>query len=252
MKRINDKLTVLLTCKDREKNLQYCLGSIDGCTPRPTVVLIDFGSEKSIEPYEEKYAWLKVIRVERNIDFFHKSRAYNIGLKQVRTKFSCATDIDQLFHPGFFGEIMSGLALHTKAFVMCKTHFWRTNVPKYLTPENVSRNYNKLKNAIPKDSKLGGEGCCMSFPTKWAIKVNGWDEQYIGFGPEDSDLMIRASLSGLKRVWITGKTSMIHLPHNYDSEYRTKHVKDNRNRFFNKKKAGKRIIVNKREKWGQL
>ena len=123
-------LTVLLTCKDRERNLAYCLGSIHGCNPRPRVILTDFGSKESLEHYAEKYKWLTVIRVIRDTEFFHKTRAYNIALKQVTSPYICATDTDQIFEPNFFGEVHKVLKNNTKAFVMCRTYFWKKSIPK--------------------------------------------------------------------------------------------------------------------------
>jgi GT2 family glycosyltransferase len=205
-----------------------------------------------MKDYEKKYSWLKVIRVQNNTEFFHKGRAYNIGIKNVDTRYICATDVDQIFHPGFFGAVTKALISHLKPFVMCRTHFWRTKLPKYLTPENVAKNYIRLLNEIPKGAKIGGEGCCMAFPTEWIKRLNGWDEGYIGQGPEDSDVMLRALLSGYKRMWITGKTNMIHLPHGRDKEYLRKNMKANKARYFNRKRVTKAVVVNKGKPWGQM
>jgi len=252
MEKIDDKLTALLAYKDRGVNLAFCLGSINGCKPRPSVILIDFGSKVGVEKYEKKYNWLKVIRVNRDTKFFHKGRAYNIGIKHTRTKYICATDVDQIFNPDFFKEVMKALVWNKKPFVMCRTHFWRKPLPKYLTPENVAVNYFKLKNAISKSDKIGGEGCCMGFSTAWIRNINGWDEGYIGQGPEDSDIMLRAILSGHRRIWITGKTNMIHLPHGRDNEYLKKHMKQNKARYFHRKRVTKEVVVNKGKSWGQI
>jgi len=252
MKRIDDKITALLAYKDRDTNLAFCLASIHGCKPRPSVILVDFGSEVSAKPYEKKYPWLKVIRVERNTKFFHKGRAYNIAIKVVKTKFVVATDVDQIFHPGFFKEVMKALVWNPKPFVMCRTHFWRKPLPEYLTPENVAASYLRLKGEIPKGDKIGGEGCCMGFSTAWIRSVNGWDEGYIGQGPEDSDIMLRAVISGHKRIWITGNTHMIHLPHGRDQEYLKKYMKKNREKYFQRKKVTKQVVVNQGKKWGQM
>jgi hypothetical protein len=246
-------LTVLLTCKNREYNLKYCLGSIHGCNPRPNTILIDYGSDVSLISYSEKYPWLKVIRVDRNTKTFHKTRAYNIGLRQVKTKFMCATDIDQIFQSNFFGVVYFALSSTTNAFVMCKTRFLKRSLPKDINPTNISKNYSRIKNLIPKDSRIGGEGCCLAISTKWAMSVNGWDEGYIGRGPEDSDFMVRARLANYKHIWLSlKKTGMIHLPHKDKMGFVGKYKKLNKERYFNRKKNTKQIIVNLNKQWGQL
>ena len=92
----------------------------------------------------------------------------------------------------------------------------------------------------------------MGFPTAWIRSVNGWDEGYIGQGPEDSDIMLRAILSGHQRIWITGKTNMIHLPHGRDQAYLKKHMRANKSRYFNRKRVTREVVVNKGIVWGQM
>jgi glycosyltransferase involved in cell wall biosynthesis len=245
------EVTVLLACKDREKNLAYCLGSIDGCNPRPQVVLVDFGSTKSLVPYQKKYGWLQVIRVERRTKFFHKTRAYNIGLKQITSKFICSTDTDEVFEPNFFDVVFTALKSAKNPFVMCKTYFWKKRIPEGITPDTIGKKYYELRKLLPKNSKRSGEGCCMGTKTAWAKYVHGWDERYIGRGPEDSDFMVRADFSKQKRIWIHNKTSMIHLAHEKNAMYINSNREKN-NDLFRKRKRVRDIVVNVNIKWGQL
>jgi GT2 family glycosyltransferase len=251
MIKTDNRITALLAYKDRPVNVQYCLGSINCCNPRPYVILTDFGSKEGIKKFEKKYDWLTVVHVDRKTDFFHKARAYNIGIRHTKTKYICATDIDQIFNPNFFGEVIKALLSNSKPFIMCRTHFWRKPLPEGLTPDNISAHYFELLNEL-KGTKIGGEGCCMGFPTTWIKQVRGWDEGYIGQGPEDSDVMLRALLSGYRRIWITNRTNMIHLPHGRNTGYLRNYIKQNRARYFRRKNITKDVVVNKNLVWGQL
>jgi len=247
-------MTVLLACKDRAVNLKYCLASIHTANVRPKeTILVDFGSDVSLEPYQAKYPWLTIIRTTKNTKVFHKARAFNIGLKHISNKFVCSTDVDQIFQPNFFNVVYKTLTNKPKQFVMCRTYFWKGALPAWLTPETVNKHYHKLRESLPTNAKRSGEGCCMAVATQWAKNVHGWDEEYIGYGAEDSDFMFRAMFSGFKRVWLQHSTSMIHLPHQKNTKYYSwdTYIKCNRQRFNNLKRK-KYTIVNLSGNWGQL
>jgi GT2 family glycosyltransferase len=241
---MKDILTVVIACKDRERNLTYCLDSISRSTVIPKVIVVDFGSKQSLLS-KFSYDWLKIIRVN-NVSLFHKARALNIGLKAAKTKFVCFTDTDQIFQSNFFETIIAVLSKNEKLCILCKSNFLKE------LPSNFSLdNYSQLLR-LTKKNRIHGEGCCIGLKTGWLKKVNGWDESYVGYGGEDSDMIFRAKISGYKPTWINKFTSTIHLPHLRDKVYHsTKHLKNNRKRY-GKRTLKKDIIVNVGKKWGML
>lgn len=245
-------LTVLLAHKNRRQNLEYCLSSIAHSAPTvPNVVLVDFGSTRPLDDLNNMYPWLSIINVTRNTAEFHKARALNIGIKHIKTKYICTTDVDQIFADDFFHRVHAALR-GGKTLVMCKTHELKKQIPEWFVPPVTADIYKKLLKTIPK-RKLRGEGCCLGFTTNWAMRVHGWDERYKGYGAEDSDLMLRAMLSGLTRVWITKQTSLIHLPHEKKTKYYSnKNFTRNKNMYLRRKKIDKDISVNTNKDWGML
>jgi len=242
-------MTAIIACKNRTKNLKYCLASIDACTPRPNTVVVDFGSTDNLADIIH-YPWLSIIRVDRGTKIFHKARALNIGIRAVKTKFMCITDADQIFAKNFFGVVHKRLVNNSRIFVMCHTYFL-TKIPKGVTPDNIADNYPKLVKNL-RGSKTHGDGCCNGVLTRWVKRVRGYDEQYIGYGAEDSDFASRAELSGFKRTWIHKATTMIHLPHPKAGKYYDQKVfKRNRKMFFKKQRTREKI-VNKDKQWGKL
>jgi predicted glycosyltransferase involved in capsule biosynthesis len=100
--------------------------------------------------------------------------------------------------------------------------------------------------------KVGGDGCCIAFPKAQAIDIGGWDEEYRGYGKEDSDIRLRMHYSGLEKVSVFKKTTMIHLPHGilkeyHNNEFRMKFAR----RYYEKKRSGE-IIANEGKLWGQM
>ena len=209
-------LTALIACKDREANLLHCLASINKCTPIPKVLLVDYGSKQSLQRLEDQYEWLNVIRVTRNTKFFHKARALNIGLRQITTPFFCATDADQLFQPNFFSVVSKMLQQQKRCIVLCRTYSLR------VLPNIDDEYFDLLNTAKTSGKKLHGEGCCMGLPTQWLRNVGGWDESYVGYGGEDSDIILRARLSRFRPIFINRFTTMIHLPHPKNTTYYSK------------------------------
>lgn len=246
-------LTAIVTCKNRD-NLRFCISSMRACYPRPYCIVVDFGSDPPID-FSGYKSWLKVIRVTRNTDMFHKARAINIGIKAVVTKYLCITDADQIFSPDFFGHVRKALHAGTNNFVMCKTYSL-LEVQPYVDFDNKGKIFNTfLEKAKCSGVPLHGDGCCNGVATAWAVKVHGYDEDYVGHRAQDSDFALRAIASGLRKVWIEGYTSMVHLAHMRVGEYYSENYRvPNKKKYKRKTKLNPRkiVVANPNGIWGKL
>lgn len=249
-------LTAIIACKDRKQNLDYCLASIHMCNPQPFCIVVDYDS--TIPLSYPQYPWLKIIRINNSNGLFHKSLALNIALHYVNTRFICCTDADQVFNPNFFGLVYNHLCKQKNIIVMCKTYLLK-NLHKVKPNDILTNNgYNRLLVAAQKEhQKRIGEGCCIGLSLDWITSVNGWDENYIGWGYEDTDLLFRAELAGLKRCYIDHKTNMIHLPHSRVGKYynNTNGVR-NKRRLIQKQASkipkNKLIRADNKTAWGKF
>jgi len=244
-------LTVVIACKDREKHLSYCLSSLSNQDTVPKVVIVDFGSSNSLIPFSSLYDFVRVIRVNRNTKIFHKARAINIGIKETDTKWFCSTDADQIFATNFFSVVYNQLRRNKKYMVLCRTYFLRYKIND--DPIHIQKQYDALLARCRQDkhTKMHGEGCCIGLPTAWLRHVNGWDERYIGYGAEDSDVIYRARIAGFKPVLLNNLTSMIHLPHGKNSVYynQTTYFAKNK-KLYSECKTKKQVVVNVGKSWG--
>lgn len=256
-----DDLTAVIATKDRNENLALCLGSLLQATFVPFVIVVDFGSATPVtEVFPEFPNTVRVIRVERKTEMFHKARALNIGIREVKTPYTCITDADQVFAANFFAVIRNRLRKYENSFIQCYTYFLERFPEIVITSDNIKRYYNYLvKVAKAQGRRLKGYGCCHGVATKWLHKVHGYDEKnYFGWGAEDRDLELRAKYDGLKLRWAHTWTSMIHLPHpktgkyyseklvdkNLDTYYKLRDAKDTKEKL-------RRIVAN-RQSWGKL
>ncbi len=247
-------LTAIIACKNRLKNLKWCLTSIAQCDPRPQVILVDFGNNPPLTKYAEIYSWLHVVRVLNKTQNFHKTRALNIGIKQVSTKYVCMTDSDQIFQPNFFGIVEHVLKNNSDAFVQCKTYFLRGLFDNVTADDLNPFLYYHMVNFAKKDNfkKPHGEGCCHGVHHTWLMSVNGHDEKYIGWGYEDKDLVLRAVHSGLRVIWVDHATSMLHLPHQRDNSYFGYEIRHKNELYYQSKIGNVNPIVNVNCAWGEL
>jgi GT2 family glycosyltransferase len=248
-----DYLNVVIPYKDRTENIAYCLASIAYGEYIPKTILVDFGNTHTLDVYKKRYPWLRIIHVQNRTKLFHKSRAMNIGIKQSKATFICATDADQVFHPKFFNFFILA-ARKLKRLILCKTYFL-PKLPKN-PPHNFMDNFNTYVKIARNYKPLRGEGCCIGLPRQWLIKVHGWDEQYYGYGAEDSDIIFRARCAGFLPENLHQFTAMIHLPHKRTTEYHSNAIlKKNKHRYYimkTKYKKGNSLVVNTDNNWGIL
>lgn len=81
-----------------------------------------------------------------------------------------------------------------------RLYAWRTPV--------VSRLTSRVKNA------LGGiQGCNQSFWRKHALQINGYDERFNGWGPEDREFAARLLHIGVRRNYVRHRAVAFHLYH---------------------------------------
>lgn len=245
-------LTCILACKNRNRNLKYCLESINANKKVPQVILVDFGNNP---PLEATYPWMRTIRVTKDTEKFHKARAINIGIKSLKTRYVCITDVDQIFQPNFFAVVSNVLNRYNNCFVLCWTY--RLNrIPRGLTEKDVGEKYNLFLAQAKKDTKrLFGDGCCHATTTKWIKATRGYEESFIGWGPEDSDMTYRAHwVWGKKLINIRNRTSMIHLPHpkRINKEYYDSSVRDRNIKLYKDRRNSKTKVANAGKEWGKL
>jgi glycosyltransferase involved in cell wall biosynthesis len=245
-------LTVIIACKDRIDNLRYCISSIAQGNGIPNVCIVDFGSLTKIE-FNNK-PWVKVLRVNARTSVFHKARALNIGIKHVKTKYICITDADQIFSRNFFTIINKLLNKNPNYFLQCLT-YGLLRFPKDITPENIMENYSFLIERARKDrpqKTLYGDGCCHAMTLKYALRFGGYEEAFVGWGYEDSDMAWRARINKKKILFIHSLASMLHLPHETTSVYYSKDIKIKNRSLYMSRRSRKIRVANENKAWGNL
>ena len=212
-------------------NLVYCLKSIQVQNTSFEFLLIDYGS---IEPFSKSIKALaarfkaKYIRGEGPI--WSRSRSLNIGIKYATGDHTLFVDSDCVIPSNYIKQHIEVGSIHNIF----------TYSPVYDTNKNVTKSHNteKLKKYTTKETRPAGwSHMCVS--RQWLINNGGFDEEYVGWGAEDSDLFLRLKIGGIRAVEVS--TYPYHLWHPQYADLMAKIgkkrefekiLKANRNRYF--------------------
>lgn len=242
---IRDNLSVVISVKNRPRNLAWCIESIRCNTQIPKIIVVDFGSDVPVCINDAK-----VIRVDRNTKVFHKARAVNIGLKAVKTPYVCVTDSDQIFQSNFFELANDAVNTIKNVFITCGTYRLFEKDIKGMTPANLKKDYMLLRSRARKNGGMYGDGCFHAAATSWFLTTGGYDEQIIGWGFEDSDMTWRAGALGKRFRRLYHHTSTLHLPHPRKGSYYE--TAQNNQRYYVSKASMRITYANRDRKWGML
>lgn len=193
-------VSVVYPFRDREiKRLELSIKSILKFSSIPTqIVVVDYGSIPEIRDQLVDFCSenkVGLVRVETEGLPWSRSRALNIGIRDVETKYVVTTDIDMLFAGDIIG-ICSGLSAENNK-IHCRPLWLREDGQK--------------SNAWMGDyNQLGG----FMFSQKILFDKNGYfnDEIYY-WGLEDIEFDKRMETLGIKKIWIDDKVSIYHMWH---------------------------------------
>jgi glycosyltransferase involved in cell wall biosynthesis len=215
--------------------LDLCLNSVIQQSVLPTEIIIaDDGSGPETKQVVAKYQKLFAIPLTH---LWHKDEGFKLA--QIRNKaaaiakdYIIQVDGDLILHKDF---VKDHLAAATNTKFICGS---RVILNKEITSQliasasnknqfgffnkNISNRFNALhlKNVSnfintvkDQNSTSSIRGCNMAYWRKDFIAVNGYNEDFVGWGREDSDLVIRFVKFGLKRRFFKFQGIVYHLYH---------------------------------------
>lgn len=223
--------TLIVTTYNRPDALASVLNSIVLQSRMPDQVIIaDDGSKSDtaavIKQYEGKIK--NLVHVWQEDDGFRLAAIRNKAIEQATGDFISLIDGDMVAHRDFVKTIyylarkntyLQGKrvllnAEVTKALInghRRNIHFWTSGIiNRFNTISNlflskiISRKYNSIK-AV--------KGCSMHFWKEDAVKINGFNEAFVGWGREDSEFLCRLLNAGVNRKNIILGAVAYHLYH---------------------------------------
>lgn len=229
------EVSLVVSTYNRPDALRIYLEGVRRQTRFPDEIIIgDDGStdetRQMIEEIKKEFP-IPIIHLWHEDDGFRKAKMRNKCLAKANGDYIIETDGDIFMHPKFIAD---HLRLAEKGYYVkggrvnlgkelteeiCKSGKWRRIYPWTKGIESKPENGFRLKllslylapryrqNASP------GLGCNMSYWREDFIKINGYDEFFVGWGGEDWDFAHRLLRSGLKKRYLKFAGIVYHLWH---------------------------------------
>lgn len=228
--------SLIISTYNRPDALEVCLKSIRELNKMPDEVIIgDDGSRPDTEALVKKYLSdfpVRIVYIWQEDEGFRLAMIRNKCVAAATGEYIIQIDGDLYLHPDFISdhirEAREGYFLKGGRVKLGKelTHKICTNrEPVKITPFTKgieSKRLNSLHMPIVADylapryrkNKNNVLGCNMSFFRKDFIAINGYDEEFEGWGGEDLDMSFRFRNLGLGKRYLKFCALTYHLWHN--------------------------------------
>jgi GT2 family glycosyltransferase len=251
------KLSLITPYRQRSAYLRLLLSRLadiwkyDGFTAFE-LILVEGDVQPSVEHLCGQYEWVRYVYVELP-GVFNRSLLINRGAAVAEGEYLMAYDVDLLPADGVLSNHLALATLSPFSLVAG----YRLQLPEMLSEPVVIPEVNRLLEEsahkkmsliCPEDGYsalvrylLCGEksGVCTCYPIKTFISAGGLDEEFVGWGAEDQDLIERLCDGGLALVRCYDLL-YYHLPHEREHNwYDPELVEANRIRFDEKRRATK-------------
>ncbi len=228
-------VSLLISTYNWPEALELCLLSVLKQTVLPNEILIaDDGSKNDTKEFIDKFRKLTSIPIKHvwhKDDGFRKTIILNEAVRVGSFDYIIQTDGDILLHSNFIQDHLE--SAKPNYFIRGSRSLIDESRTKELLRDKVCQLkwtdvglgnkfnsiYNPLLNKLfsvfnaPRSIE-GVKGCNFSFWKKDFIKVNGFNNDIVGWGREDSELAIRMINSGVLKKHLKFKAVCFHLHHN--------------------------------------
>jgi len=230
------ELTIILTTYNWPESLLLALHSIEKQTTLPSEVIIaddgsDFKTEKLVTKYKKK-SKLKIIHSWQKDIGFRVARSRNLAVLKSTGDYIILIDGDMILHPNFVKDHV--VNAEEGFFVQGSRVFLSEKQTKNVIKENkinfsfFSPGLKNRKNSIHsnffsrvfsrKNNSLKSiKSCNMGFFKEDFLKINGFNNDFEGWGREDSEFIVRMYNSGIYRKNIHFNAIQFHLWHKESS-----------------------------------
>lgn len=229
------KISLIVTTYNWKEALAITLESIKSQTLLPDEVIVaDDGSREDtkalIETYQASYPTSLVHSWQEDTGF-RLAASRNKAIAKAKGDYLIIVDGDLYLPSGFVrshadaardncfvqgGRVLLGPVISKKVIANgYKPNIFSGDIKNrhnMLNSSVLSRFFTKIKN-----NDKSTRGCNFALWKKDAVSVNGYNEDFEGWGREDSEMVIRLLNSGLDRIYLKFKAVGYHIYHNENS-----------------------------------
>lgn len=229
------KTTLLITTYNWKDALEVVLESVLNQTHLPDEVIIaDDGSRDDtraiITSMQESFP-VPLIHSWMPDDGFQLSRSRNKAISIASGDYILMVDGDIYLSPTFIESHKSSARkgwFIQGSRVMARSKITKKILEEKIAPNFFSCNINNRHNAISnqlisrffskeKNNTIKTRGCNMAFWREDVLAVNGFNQDFIGWGSEDNEFTLRMLHLGRRRLYLKFSGTCYHLHHNENS-----------------------------------
>ena len=229
---VNPRIALIVNTYNQPDYLARVLKAISAqSAPADEVVLADDGSDEetrrvftqwaAAQPFHTSHAWH-----EKN--GFRRSRILNVAISRARSDYLVFVDGDTIPHPDFTADhralakrdhFIQGhrVLVSREASSYFGAGQFRSDRQRALFSGQLSGFKHIFRWLLPFKRIVanldGVRGCNLSAWRSDLIKVNGYNENFIGWGCEDLELASRLLNAGVRRLDVRGRALCYHLWH---------------------------------------
>lgn len=182
------------------------------------LLIVDGGSDNFQEidlVFKQKKFNLNAKIIQFIIDEkFERAKLNNVGIRNSKTPYVLTTDVDMFFASDFVSTIVKNLFVNT--FIESRTLYWKKKTTDLIYNNKLNPFFDIESCKIGRIKRRSTAGGCQCAHKDLWYAVRGFDERYVGWGSEDSDLLQRMTMFGAKILWL-GETresiKVFHQPH---------------------------------------
>lgn len=201
-------ITLLYTFKN--KDIQRVKKSLDSLLLQTEkqfeVLFVDYGSQQEIslklQELLSHYSFVHYIYSYHVNQPWSRSKAINIGLRNITTPYVFVSDIDMLFHETFVAQLYD---LKSPTI----SYYFKVG---FLNEKETLANKAFSEYTISYVSSLGAQGLSL-FPTEALLAIRGYDEFFHFWGGEDEDVHARLRNNGLEVKFFDEPILLLHQWH---------------------------------------
>jgi len=217
------KLTIATSNRNRldiSTNItKFFIKSLEMQTCKDFEVVIADGGSDNFEELEDFFSKREELPKIRIVKFkigekFERARLNNVAIRNSNSDYVLTTDADMFFAPTFVSEVLGEMDEST--FLESRTLYWKPRTANSIW-EGLVDPYEDMEccriGRIMKRTTAGG--CQCTHIKNWE-KLRGFNEEMVGWGSEDVELLKRADRMKLKIKWIgesRESISVFHQPH---------------------------------------
>ncbi len=237
------KLTLIITTYNWPESLMLVIKSINNQSILPDEVIIaDDGSTnetKDLISSFKQFSDLNIIHSWQEDIGFRVARSRNNAISKSTSDYIVLIDGDMILHVDFIKDhianaelgyfIQGSRALLSKKLTKkvldrSKVNFFFFSLGLKNKKNSIHSNFLSMIFSNKKNNLRGIKSCNMAFFKKDCMNINGFNNDFEGWGREDSEFVVRLMNSGIRRKNVRFNTIQFHLWHN---EYSKLSIEEN-------------------------